>query len=86
MDPPVQHGFHAPACVQSEANYSTQQQASSMRQSPNVLGIALGCKSFHTASCTLVGIELRNRLRKGQRDDRAGKGRTAAAPFSSLAL
>jgi len=44
-----------------------------MQQSPNVLEIALGCKSFHTAPCTRVGIERMYRLCKGQRDDGAGK-------------
>ncbi len=55
-----------------------------MKQSPNVLGIALGCKSFHEVSFILVCIELIYRLRKGRMDDGAGKGLTAAAQFSSL--
>ncbi len=66
-------------------NSSTPQKASPMQQSPNVRGLEFGCKSFHTASCTLAGIELRHRLRKGQMNDGAGKGLTAAAPFASLA-
>jgi hypothetical protein len=85
MDLPVQHGFRASARVQSEAKYATQQQASPMRPSPHVRGMALGCKAFHTAPWTLVGMALRHRLRTGQRDDGAGKGLPAAASCSSLA-
>ena len=55
-----------------------------MKRSPNVLGIALGCKSFHTTPCALVCIDLIYRLRKGRMDDGAGKGLTAAAQFASL--
>jgi putative transposase len=45
----------------------------------------LGFKSFDTAQRTLAGIELRHMLRKGQMDDGAGKGLTAAERFYSLA-
>ena len=52
---------------------STAQQASPMQPFPNVLEIALGCKSFHSVPCTLSGSERMDRLCKGQRDDGAGK-------------
>ena len=45
----------------------------------------LGFKSFHTARCTLVGIELIHMLRKGQMDDGNGQGLTAAEQFYTLA-
>jgi putative transposase len=45
----------------------------------------LDFKAFHTARCTLVGIELIHMLRKGQLVDGSGQSLTAAAQFYSLA-
>jgi putative transposase len=45
----------------------------------------LGLKAFDAGHCTLVGIELMHRSRKGQLADEMEEGLTPANPFSSLA-
>lgn len=45
----------------------------------------LGFKSFDAAQATLVGIELMHMLRKGQLEDGAEQGLTAAEQFYTLA-
>jgi putative transposase len=45
----------------------------------------LGCKSFHTAHRTLVGIELIHMLHKGQLTDDRAQGLTTAEQFYALA-
>jgi putative transposase len=45
----------------------------------------LGFKSFEAAQSTLVGIELMHMVRKGQLEDGAEQGLTAAEQFYALA-
>jgi transposase-like protein len=45
----------------------------------------LGFKSFHAAQCTLTGVELMHRLRKGQLEDGVEQGLTTAEQFYALA-
>jgi putative transposase len=45
----------------------------------------LGSKAFDAVQATLVGIELRHMLRKGQLEDGVGQVLTTAEQFSTLA-
>ncbi len=76
-----EHGTHI---VIRQVNYLNNIIEQDHRGGKRVTRPMLGFKSFHTAHCTLVGIELMHMLRKGQMNDGSGQDRTAAEQFYAL--